>query len=121
MGFESKCALAESIKRVSNVTRVLASKDSSNISNVMELERFGSYQKCVHASAWVYRFINNLRASLANKKYQQGNEKSKEEVDNAKIFLYVRYKRNHLLRKSNICRLKGKQSPFHMLHNFISV
>ena len=41
----------------------------------------------MHTLARVYWFINNLRASLANKNYQQGSEISKEEVDNAENFL----------------------------------
>ena len=33
--------------------------------------------------AWVYRFMNKLLTSLAHKTCQLGNEKSKEEVDDA--------------------------------------
>ena len=85
--FESKSALVESIKQIPNVARVLASKEISSISNIVEIGRIRTYQKCVHTLAWVFRFINNLRASLANKNFQQGNEISKDEVDNAENVL----------------------------------
>ena len=75
--FESKSALEEGTKQVPTVTHVLASKEILNVSKVMEAERFSSYQKYVHTLAWVFRFINNLRASLANKNCQRGHQEVK--------------------------------------------
>ena len=73
MSFESKSALEEGTKQIPNVTHVLASKEILNVSKVMEAERFSSYKKYVHTLAWVFRFINNLRASLANKNCKRGH------------------------------------------------
>ena len=120
-GFESKSALVESIKQIPNVTRVLASKEISSIINIVETGRIRTYQKCVHTLAWVFRFINNLRASLANKNFQQGNEISKDEVDNAENVLIRSIQREAFAKEIEYLQTKEETRPppyvaqFHLL------
>ena len=120
-GFESKSALVESIKQIPNVTRVLASKEISSISNTVEIGRIRTYQKCVRTLVWVFRFINNLRASLANKNFQQGNEISKDEVDNAENVLIRSIQREAFAKEIEYLQTKGETrtppyvAQFHLL------
>ena len=108
--FESKSAFVESIKQIP-VTRVLASKEISSISNIVEIGRIRTYQKCVRTLAWVFRFINNLRASLANKNFQQGNEISKDEVGNAENVLIRSIQREAFAKEIEYLQTKEETRP----------
>ena len=58
--------------------------------------------------AWVFWFIHNLRASLANKNCQQGNEISKDEVDNAENVLIRSIRREAFAKEIEYLQTKGE-------------
>ncbi|XP_065062963.1 uncharacterized protein LOC135689604 [Rhopilema esculentum] len=109
--FESGSALEERVKCSPNITHAIATKENAKVGNVVDFERFGSYQKCVRILAWVLRFIHNLRASLKNNTCQRENQINIEEFANAENVLIRSIQGEFFCKEIDYLQSKGDKKP----------
>ena len=68
---------------LANIVTENTTKERPNLGCVLLLERFSSMQRLIRVTAYLLRFISNLRRSMANKELTYGGIKA-EEATNAK-------------------------------------
>ena len=73
---------SEMKKSVSTVTKT-STTVSPHVSPVLDIPRWGTFEKCLRVVAWVFRFIHNAQCNMIN------GDLTYDELTDAKIFLFI--------------------------------